>query len=55
MQRIIIIITFIPLFLLEGMEGRMLKPLGISFIVSLFASLIVAITITPVLMQLPSY
>ncbi len=45
----IIIITFIPLFLLEGMEGRMLKPLGISFIVSLFSSLIVAITITPVL------
>ncbi|HZK62221.1 MAG TPA: efflux RND transporter permease subunit, partial [Anaerovoracaceae bacterium] len=45
----IIIITFVPLFLLEGMEGRMLKPLGISFIVSLFASLIVAITVTPVL------
>lgn len=46
---IIIIITFIPLFLLEGMEGRMMKPLGISFIVSLFASLLVALTITPVL------
>ena len=46
---IIIIITFFPLFLLEGLEGRMLKPLGISFIVSLFASLIVAITLTPVL------
>jgi CzcA family heavy metal efflux pump len=46
---IIIIITFIPLFLLEGLEGRMLKPLGITFIISLFASLIVAITITPVL------
>ncbi len=46
---IIIIITFIPLFFLEGFEGRMLKPLGISFIVALFASLIVAITITPVL------
>ncbi len=46
---IIIIITFVPLFLLEGLEGRMLKPLGITFIVSLFASLIVAITITPVL------
>ncbi len=46
---VIIIITFIPLFFLEGMEGRMLKPLGISFIVSLMASLLVAITITPVL------
>jgi CzcA family heavy metal efflux pump len=45
----IIIITFFPLFLLEGMEGRMLKPLGVSFIVSLFASMIVAITVTPVL------
>ena len=39
----------IPLFLLEGLEGRMLKPLGITFIISLFASLIVAITVTPVL------
>jgi len=46
---IIIIITFIPLFLLEDLEGRMLKPLGITFIISLFASLIVAITVTPVL------
>lgn len=46
---IIIIITFIPLFLLEGMEGRMLKPLGISFIISLFASLVVALTLTPVM------
>ncbi|PWD98451.1 efflux RND transporter permease subunit [Marinilabilia rubra] len=46
---LIIIVAFIPLFFLTGMEGRMLKPLGISFIVSLFASLIVAITVTPVL------
>ncbi|MFC2086200.1 efflux RND transporter permease subunit [Bacteroidota bacterium] len=46
---LIIIVSFIPLFFLSGMEGRMLKPLGISFIISLFASLIVAITITPVL------
>ncbi len=45
----VIIITFLPLFMLEGFEGRMLKPLGISFIVSLFASMIVAITVTPVL------
>jgi len=46
---LIIIVAFIPLFFLEGMEGRMLRPLGISFIVALFASLIVALTITPVL------
>jgi CzcA family heavy metal efflux pump len=45
----IIIVAFVPLFFLEGMEGRMLRPLGISFIVSLFASLIVALTVTPVL------
>tara|TARA_B110000908_G_scaffold77455_1_gene93137 strand:- start:763 stop:3849 length:3087 start_codon:yes stop_codon:yes gene_type:complete len=46
---LIIIIAFIPLFFLSGMEGRMLQPLGIAFIVSLFASLIVAVTVTPVL------
>jgi len=46
---LIIIVTFIPLFFLSGMEGRMLKPLGISFIVSLFSSMLVAITVTPVL------
>ncbi|MBN1788889.1 MAG: efflux RND transporter permease subunit [Bacteroidales bacterium] len=45
----IIIVAFIPLFFLSGMEGRMLKPLGITFIVSLLASLLVAISLTPVL------
>ncbi|MGQ9620161.1 MAG: efflux RND transporter permease subunit [Bacteroidales bacterium] len=45
----VIIITFLPLFLLEGFEGRMLRPLGISFIISLLASMIVAITVTPVM------
>ncbi len=46
---LIIIVAFIPLFFLSGMEGRMLRPLGIAFIVSLFASLIVAVSLTPVL------
>jgi len=46
---LIIIVAFVPLFFLSGMEGRLLAPLGISFIVSLFASLIVSITLTPVL------
>jgi CzcA family heavy metal efflux pump len=45
----IIIATFIPLFFLTGMEGKLLQPLGISFIVALFASLLVSITLTPVL------
>lgn len=45
----IIIVAFLPLFFLTGMEGRLLAPLGIAFIVSLFASLIIAITLTPVL------
>ena len=48
----IIIVAFIPLFFLSGMEGRMLKPLGIAYIVSLFVSLIVAMTITPLLCKL---
>ena len=45
----IIIVAFVPLFFLSGMEGKLLAPLGIAFIVSLFASLIVSITLTPVL------
>ncbi|MDE6337847.1 MAG: efflux RND transporter permease subunit, partial [Muribaculaceae bacterium] len=46
---LIIIVSFIPLFFLSGMEGRMLIPLGIAFIVALVASTIVALTLTPVL------
>lgn len=46
---LIIIVAFLPLFFLSGMEGRMLKPLGIAFVVSLFVSLIVAMTLTPLL------
>ena len=46
---LIIVVSFVPLFFLSGMEGRMLIPLGIAFIVSLFASTIVALTLTPVL------
>jgi CzcA family heavy metal efflux pump len=45
----IIIVAFLPLFFLSGMEGKLLAPLGIAFIVALFASLIVSITLTPVL------
>lgn len=46
---LIIIVSFIPLFFLSGMEGRLLKPLGIAFITSVLASLVVAVTLTPVL------
>ncbi|WP_159518602.1 efflux RND transporter permease subunit [Sunxiuqinia indica] len=49
---LIIMVAFLPLFFLSGMEGRMLQPLGISFIVSLFVSLIVAMTLTPLLTKL---
>lgn len=45
----IIIVAFLPLFFLSGMEGKLLAPLGVAFIVSLSASLIVSITLTPVL------
>lgn len=45
----IIIVSFFPLFYLSGMEGRMLIPLGVAFIVALLASTIVALTLTPVL------
>lgn len=48
----IIMVSFLPLFFLSGMEGRMLKPLGISFLISLFMSLIVAMTLTPLLSKM---
>jgi CzcA family heavy metal efflux pump len=46
---LIIMVAFSPLFFLSGMEGRMLRPLGITFMVSLFSSLLVALTLTPVM------
>jgi len=49
---LIITAAFLPLFFLQGMDGRMLKPLGIAFIVALAASTIVALTLTPVLCSL---
>ncbi len=47
----IVMVAFIPMFFLTGMEGRMLKPLGISYIIALFMSLIVAMTVTPLFCQ----
>ena len=48
----IIMVAFVPLFFLSGMEGKMLIPLGIAYIVSLFMSLLVAMTLTPLLCKL---
>ena len=49
---LIIMVTFVPLFFLSGLEGRMLKPLGIAYLIALVMSLIVAMTVTPLLCKL---
>ena len=46
---LIVVVSFIPLFFLQGMEGRMLIPLGLTFVIALFASTVVSLTLTPVL------
>ena len=45
----IIVIVFLPLFFLSGVEGRLLRPMGYAYVTSIFASLLVALTVTPVL------
>lgn len=49
---LIIMVTFMPLFFLSGLEGRMLKPLGVSYLIALVMSLLVAMTVTPLMCKL---
>ena len=49
---LIIMVTFTPLFLLSGLEGRMLKPLGLAYLIALVMSLLVAMTVTPLLCKM---
>lgn len=46
---LVVVVVFLPLFFLSGVEGRLLQPLGVAYVVSLAASLLVAVTVTPVL------